>query len=221
MNAPKAPPSPRLELRGLSLSRGERVLFRDLSAALSGPGVLELRGPNGAGKTSLLLAIAGIIRPFAGTILYSGSGEDGSLASDAHLLLAQNALKARLSVAENLAFWQAVNGRAAAAPEAALERVGLGGLGGIEAGHLSTGQLRRLALARLLLNARPVWLLDEPTAALDAGGETLVAEMLTEHCAGGGIAVVATHHDLHLPASVAQQRVSIGERGAVAAGAAT
>jgi heme exporter protein A len=79
---------------------------------------------------------------------------------------------------------------------AALDAVGLGGLDNHDAGHLSQGQTRRLALARLVAIRRPVWLLDEPTAALDAGGEMVVTRLIRDHRAGGGVAVIATHHDL-------------------------
>ncbi len=81
----------------------------------------------------------------------------------------------------------------------ALDRVGLGGLGDHDAGHLSQGQTRRLALARLLLVHRPIWLLDEPTAALDTGGEALVAALIAAHCAAGGTVIAATHDDIDLP----------------------
>ena len=198
MSAPQAPP-PVLSAENLTLSRGGRTLFRDLSFAVPAAGVLLLRGPNGAGKTSLLLALAGAIRPEAGRVTCREPGEDGPLLP-IHLLLTHNAIKPRLSTAENLAFWRAVNGRGSLGLEAALDRVGLGGLGMIEAGHLSTGQTRRLALARLIVSERPVWLLDEPATALDADGETLVRELVLAHCRSGGIAVVATHHELGLEA---------------------
>jgi heme exporter protein A len=84
----------------------------------------------------------------------------------------------------------------ASAIPAALEAVGLGGLDHSDAGHLSQGQTRRLALSRLVAIPRPIWLLDEPTAALDTGGEDLVARLIRDHRAQGGAAVIATHHDL-------------------------
>jgi heme exporter protein A len=188
MSAKKAA-EPALDVRGLALERGGRTLFADLSFALGAGGLLLLRGPNGAGKTSLLLTLAGILRPQAGSIA-------GAPGPELHLLAADNAVRRKLTVDENLSFWRNVMGPTGAETTDALSRVGLGGLEDIEAGHMSTGQLRRLALARLLVSRRGIWLLDEPTAALDAAGEALVAELIGEHLGGGGLAVVATHHDL-------------------------
>jgi heme exporter protein A len=188
-----------LHVDRLTLSRGGRTLFSGLSFWLNAGQATALRGPNGAGKTSLLFAIAGALRPESGAVTYRDRGETLELAPHIHLLTTDNAVKARLTVGENLRFWQALNGPTGIAPDVALERVGLGGLERIEAGHLSTGQKRRLALARLLVSQKTIWLLDEPTASLDADGEALVAALVREHCAGGGIAVVATHHPLDLP----------------------
>jgi heme exporter protein A len=188
MSADKAP-EPALAVRDLALERGGRKLVADLSFALAAGGLLLLRGPNGAGKTSLLLTLAGILRPEAGMVIGGNAGQ-------MHLLTADNAIRRKLTVAENLSFWRSVMGTTGIKTADALVRVGLGGLGDIEAGHTSTGQQRRLALARLLVSRRGIWLLDEPTAALDAAGEALVAELIGEHRASGGLAVVATHHDL-------------------------
>lgn len=196
-----------LAVTDLSLVRGGRVLFDGVGFALAPGGVRLLRGRNGAGKTSLLLALAGVLRPDSGRIVLSGGDTDTPRAALMHLLLPQPGLKARLTAAENLTFWRDLNGRTGIEPDAALERVGLGGLGPIEAGHLSTGQTRRLALARLLCSRRPVWLLDEPQSALDSEGEALVAALISEHCAAGGMAVIATHHDLGIRAAALETTV--------------
>ncbi|OEO30105.1 heme ABC exporter, ATP-binding protein CcmA [Devosia insulae DS-56] len=182
---------PQLSVSGLTVRRGERLLFADLLFELKPGNVLLLRGPNGVGKSTLLLALAGIVRPDAGTIA-------GAERTDLHLLNYQSGLKARLTVSENLTFWQAMNGASGLTVDVALDAVGIGGLGVLEAGYLSSGQLRRLALARLLVSARPIWLLDEPSAALDAEGEALLGRLIDAHRQRGGIAVVATHHDLPL-----------------------
>lgn len=212
MSLPDAPPPPSLSVENLALSRGGRQLFSGLSFSLRAGAALALRGPNGAGKTSLLLVLAGALRPETGSVAYRPGGDDVDRDGQLHLLLARNAVKPRLTVGENLQFWRAVNGATGERVEAALERVGLGGLEPIEAGHLSTGQQRRLALARLLVSRRPLWLLDEPSAALDQNGERLVEELVAGHCGGGGIAIVATHHDLRLSAQGGELRsITIGD----------
>lgn len=199
MSAPDALPPPALHVRDLTVTRGGRTLFSDLSFVLEPGQAIQLKGPNGAGKTSLLLALARAIRPESGTVEYRERGETADARPQMHVLLPQNALKPRLSVAENLEFWRAVNGATGIEPEAALVDVGLGDLGAIEAGHLSTGQLRRLALARLLVSRRRMWLLDEPTTALDTDGVAMVVRLIRAHTGSGGMALVATHQELDLP----------------------
>lgn len=184
-----SPPTPRLSVRNLVLSRGGRRLFAGINFELEAGEALLLRGPNGIGKSSLLLALAGILRPESGRIGWGGE-------PPLHLLTHQSGVKSRLTLAENLHFWRAVNGPTGAAPEAALERLGLGGLEAIEAGHLSAGQTRRLALARLLVTDRPVWLLDEPTAALDKAGEGLLDGLIADRLGSGGLVIAATHDEM-------------------------
>jgi len=186
-----SPKSPLLTVSNLTLSRGGRQLFENLGFALAPGELLLVRGPNGAGKSSLLLALAGILRAESGEIAWAGD-EPPAL----HLLAHQAGVKGRLTLAENLNFWAAVNGAGGLPADAALEAVGLGGIGSIEAGHLSAGQTRRLALARLLVTPRPVWLLDEPTASLDAAGDALVARLIGEHLKSGGAVIAATHDDI-------------------------
>jgi len=187
-----------LTVSGLSLSRGGRMLATGLDFNLPRGGVLLVRGPNGAGKSSLLLTLAGVLRPAAGRITF-GVGDaprpDGPVL---HLLPHSSAVKPRLTLAETLSFWRTVNGPGEMAVDAALDAVGLGRLDAIEAGHLSAGQGRRVALARLLLSPRPIWLLDEPTAALDFEGAALVGRLIDAHAAGGGAAVIATHDAIAL-----------------------
>lgn len=189
--------------RGLTVARGERLLFAELSFAVAPGGVLLLRGPNGAGKSTLLMTLAGIVRPDAGTV-------EGFDRTDVHMLGYQSGLKARLTVGENLRFWQAMNGSGGPQPEAALERVGIGSLVELEAGYLSSGQLRRLALARLLVSPRRVWLLDEPSATLDAEGEVLLGALIDEHRTANGVAVIATHHDLSLADKAGVETITLG-----------
>jgi heme exporter protein A len=193
MSAPEALPPPTLWARSLTVSRGGRTLFSNVSFTVAPTDLLLLLGPNGTGKTSMLLTLAGALRPSEGAAEFRDRGTAMPYANLLHLMLPRPAVKPRLTVRENLDFWRALNGPTGIPAEAALERVGLGGLGEIEAGHLSSGQTQRLALARLLVSKRLVWLLDEPSAALDEAGEGLLRAMIAEHTTAGGMAVVATH----------------------------
>jgi heme exporter protein A len=189
-----------LRVSGLAVARDGRTLLDEISFTVGPGGVLLVRGPNGAGKSSLLLTLAGILRPGAGTIDFGAGDEHAGEAL--HFLGHLNAVKPRLTLAENLRFWMALYQGSGPEPgpavSGALAIVGLGGLDDHDAGHLSQGQTRRLALARLIAIRRPLWLLDEPTAALDTGGETLVAHLIEDHRAAGGLAVIATHQDIAL-----------------------
>lgn len=193
---------PPLQMRatGLSCGRGGLVLAHDLDFTLRNGQCLLLRGPNGTGKSTLLLTLAGIVTPMSG---HFGPVTAGGYARDELPLLHycghRNAIKPRLSVLENLHFWAILNGPTGLAAPEALARVGLDGLASLDAGYLSAGQSRRLALARLLVSLRPLWLLDEPTAALDDQGHHLVQRLLADHIAMGGLAVAATHDPLALP----------------------
>lgn len=209
MTPQNALPARTIEVRGLACRRGERVLFAGFDFTVPPGELLLLRGPNGVGKTTLLLALAGIVRPEAGAVVVTGRGEEERPGTDIHLMGHQSGLKARLTAAENLSFWADLFGgdRALVAP--ALERVGLGHVAELEAGHLSAGQTRRLALGRLLVADRPIWLLDEPTAALDSEGEQLVVDLIDAHLRRRGGVVAATHHDIHVlpPANIRTLRL--------------
>jgi len=213
MNNSQPLPPRRIVIDNLAGRRGERALFEGLSLEL-GPGeAAELRGPNGAGKTTLLMILAGIVRPAAGDACIEYGDPDARPETDIAYLSHRPAIKPRLTVTENLGFWTALNG-GDTDTDTALETVGLAPIAWLQAGHLSAGQTRRLALARLLLADRPVWLMDEPTSALDSEGEKLVARLVDRHLDRGGIVVAATHHDLGLAHAV--RRVEIG-RARVAA----
>lgn len=180
-----------LAARGLAVGRGGFVLAQGLEFSVANGQCLLLRGPNGVGKSTLLLTLAGIVEPLEGRHDLTGAHDDDG--PQLHYCGHRNALKPRLSVLENLNFWAAINGPTGAAPQDALETVGLGAIAGLDAGYLSAGQGRRLALARLLVSARPLWLLDEPTAALDSAGHDLVGQLIDAHLDAGGLVVAATH----------------------------
>ena len=191
----------RLIAENLCAERGGEAVFAGVSFALGGGEALTVTGRNGTGKTTLLRVISGLLRASAGTVRLEG-GADEPHAAQCHLLGAQNAMKNALSVHENLAFWQRFSGAAQLRIEDALHAVGLPGLGATPFAYLSTGQRRRAAIARLLLNHRPVWLLDEPTSGLDAEAADVFSKLLGEHLKAGGIAVAATH----LPLGIKEAR---------------
>jgi heme exporter protein A len=185
----------RLVGTGLAARRGGRLVLENLSFSVGAGELLAITGPNGAGKSTTLRLIAGLLRPAAGKIILDPPAKDG-IAAAVHYLGHLDALKANLSLAENLVFWLRLWRGSGIAVGAALDRVGLGALADLPAGVLSAGQRRRAAIARLLLDRRPIWLLDEPTAALDADAEKMLGELIRDHLFGGGLAVAATHRPL-------------------------
>ena len=192
----------RMRLTGVELGcvRGGREVFEGVNFAVAAGEALALTGRNGAGKTTLLRLIAGLLEPAAGRLELTGGAPDTSLAEQAHYLGHRDALKPALTVIENLQFWYAFLGGRNAPLATALESVGLGSLADLPAGYLSAGQRRRLALARLIAAPRPIWLLDEPTAALDTAGQQRLGELMRTHLASGGLIVAATHGPLGIEA---------------------
>jgi heme exporter protein A len=187
------------EAQELAGERGGRIVFGAVSFALAAGGALLLTGPNGAGKTSLLRVLAGLGRIADGALLWDGRPAlDDRVAHAARLALVghQDALKPGLTVAETLAHEARILGGDAAAAMAAL---GLVGLAEHPVRILSAGQRRRVALARLVLGAaRPLWLLDEPTVALDVEGVATLGRVLAAHRARGGMVVASSHLALPL-----------------------
>lgn len=194
-----------LSVSALTLSRGERVLFHDLSFAVSGGEAVALTGANGAGKTSLLRAVAGFIRPDAGRIAFTDVAGapldiDEARRGGLHLLGHLEGLKGARTARQELGFQSGWLGGDAVGLDAAVARFGLEPLLDIETRKLSAGQRRRLSLARLVACPRPLWLLDEPLAPLDARWRGVAAEVMAEYLAGGGLIVAAVHDPLPLPA---------------------
>ncbi len=189
----------RLIADGLAGERGGETIFAGLSFTLSAGEALLVTGPNGAGKTTLMRVLAGLLPAAAGSVRFEGGGETFyDMASALHFLGPLNAMKAALTVRENLAFWQGLAGARHHSVDDALDLVDLRRTAELPFGYLSTGQKRRIAIARLFLNYRPVWLLDEPTSGLDAESTDALSHFLREHLEDGGLLVASTHLPLGL-----------------------
>ena len=190
--------------QGLDLScrRGGEVVFENVSFGLDAGAVLVLRGRNGAGKTSLLKIAALLLAPAAGVLQWDGKDvaddpdqQRRRIALVSHL----DAVKGALSVAENLQQWQHLFGGEPERLASALTAFHISHLAETPARYLSAGQRKRVALARLLLSERPLWLLDEPTVSLDDDGIACLQAALAAHRQYCGMALIATHAPLDLP----------------------
>ena len=195
----------KLSATGLTLFRGDRCLFEDVGFALDAGQLLLLEGPNGSGKTSLLKAIVGMLELEAGAVYWDGDPVleqrqlfHGSLAWMAHRV----GFKADLTLVENLRFEAVLRPQVAVDIDDILERVDVARLKRLPMRSLSAGQQRRVALARMLLADVPLWLMDEPYTNLDREGSILVAGVVNEHLAGGGLCVMAAHQDVDIDAPV-------------------
>ncbi|EJT03514.1 heme ABC exporter ATP-binding protein CcmA [Rhizobium sp. CCGE 510] len=193
-----------LTAENLAARRGEDLIFVNISFHLAAGEALILTGRNGSGKSTLLRVVAGLLRPEKGVVIFHDAegGEDRHPGELSHYLGHRNAMKNELTVAENLGFWRSflggVGGSAGLAVDAAAEAVGLSGVTHLPFGYLSAGQQRRFAFAKLLVAHRPVWILDEPTAALDTNADRLLAGLIAAHQAKSGIVLAATHQPLGL-----------------------
>ena len=180
-----------LTAKDLTCERGGRIVFRGVSFALSPGQLLQLTGPNGSGKSSLLRLIAGLNEPQAGSLALAGGSDDLTIGQQAHYVAHQEPVKSALSVHENLAFWRDFLGGGDV--DEALAAFDLSRLSSYPAGLLSAGQKRRLALARLVLVPRLLWLLDEPTVGLDTASLGRLVTVMAKQLDSGGMIIAATH----------------------------
>jgi len=196
-----------LEAVNLGCVRGDRRLFRGLNFAVRPGEFIELRGPNGGGKTSLLRIISGLAPPAEGEVRWRGQnirklGEE--YASEIAYIAHQNGVKDELSPTENLLIAGGVSGNALSREKArqALAAVGLERQRDLTTRLLSAGQRRRLALARLLASRAKLWILDEVLSSLDDAGMNLARDLISAHLISDGMAIIATHQELGLPAGL-------------------
>lgn len=188
-----------LEARNLACARGGRSVFAGIEFALNPGDVLALHGPNGSGKSSLIRLIAGFLTPALGDIHWDGANIQSNLAEHRarlHYVGHADGIKNLLSVRENLAFVCALKGAGNGALDRSLTAFDLGSLIDTPGRFLSSGQRRRLSLARLMVGDRPLWLLDEPGVGLDDANRARLEQAIEQHRSAGGITIVATHGDV-------------------------
>ncbi|MEK9726434.1 MAG: heme ABC exporter ATP-binding protein CcmA [Rhodospirillaceae bacterium] len=185
---------------GLACFRGGRMVFAGLSFRLSSGGAILLKGPNGSGKSSLLRVMAGLLQPATGML----SWHDGDVTEEPethfsrlHYVGHHDAVKPVLTVAENVRFWARLRGGGEGV-EAALEGLAIRHLADVPGRFLSAGQKRRVNLARVLAHPATLWLLDEPTTALDTDTIKSFEQACAAHRARGGMVVASTHAELAL-----------------------
>lgn len=178
-----------LLVEDLACLRGDRLLFEGLSFRLEAGGALHLEGPNGSGKSSLLRLLAGLLKPFAGTIV----------APPLCYLGHEVALKPRMKLIDELRHWARLDGGTARLDDA-MAAMNVTALAEVPCRHLSSGQRRRAGLARAIAAGAPLWLLDEPTAGLDTASMARLADAMAAHRAAGGMVVAAVHGDIGLTA---------------------
>ena len=184
----------RITAENLSCERGGRTVFSNQNFALGSGELLQLTGPNGSGKSSLLRLLANLSEPSHGKITLEDGSSDLTLGQQAHYIAHSDASKSALTVTENLAFWRDFLGGGDL--QYALESVNLSALADYPVALLSAGQKRRLALARLALVPRAIWLLDEPSIGLDEASQKLLVALMSKHLKAGGLIVAATHMPL-------------------------
>lgn len=208
-----------LDVINLECARGDRRLFAGVGFQLDAGELLHVSGHNGAGKTTLLRTLVGLSQPVAGEICWQGVPV-ARLGDEFRAKLCYlghgNGIKEELTPLENLALSARVAGLAADEDRdfQALAEVGLASRADLPCRVLSQGQKRRVALARLIRDQRPLWVLDEPFVALDVPTVAWLAERIGAHVAGGGMAVLTTHQPVAVPGAKVRE-LWLGERGDV------
>ncbi|WP_455474236.1 heme ABC exporter ATP-binding protein CcmA [Bartonella sp. B30(2025)] len=179
--------------RNLAAHRDEKILFQGLSFCLFSQQLMTITGFNGIGKSTLLRIIAGLFEAAEGHVILEDHGQTYPVAAACHYLSTQNAMKPHLSVINNLQFWSAFYGQHMRTPHEALADIDLSEIEHLPFSILSTGQKKRVAIARLLLSYRPIWILDEPMFGLDKQAQTILINLFQHHLNQGGMIIAATH----------------------------
>ncbi|GLX79170.1 cytochrome c biogenesis ATP-binding export protein CcmA [Thalassotalea insulae] len=191
-----------LSTRQLTCIREERILFEQLDFDVCAGEILQIEGPNGAGKTSLLRILAGLSQPYEGSVSFKGTNitHDREYYNQHLLYIGHLAgIKGEMTAQENLSFNLALSGLDKSQAESTLAEVNLLGFEDALASHLSAGQHRRIALAKLWQSQAPVWILDEPFTAIDKHGVKTLENLMLKHAKQGGCVILTTHQDLTIP----------------------
>ncbi|QBY04889.1 cytochrome c biogenesis heme-transporting ATPase CcmA [Thalassotalea sp. HSM 43] len=191
-----------LQADNLTCIREDRILFEDLNFSVHAGDIIQIEGANGTGKTSLLRILSGLSMPYAGHVRFAGEDIhhiNEEFNQDLLFLGHLPGVKGEMTSEENLRFYLSLHGLDAELAEQTLEQVNLYGFEDAKAGHLSAGQHRRIALARLWQSNARIWILDEPFTAIDKNGVKKLEQLLLAHAAKGGCVILTTHQDLSLP----------------------
>ncbi|MDR3491955.1 MAG: cytochrome c biogenesis heme-transporting ATPase CcmA [Gammaproteobacteria bacterium] len=204
---------PILTINEISFERNNTFLFENISCSLVKGDVLQIAGTNGSGKSTLLRILAGLLEPESGSISWKNKCiyEDAeTYKRDLHFLGHQNGIKMHLTVHENLKHYCALTGITykPSTINSIINKLKIDSVFNTQTSYLSAGQLRRLSLAKLLLNPQRLWLLDEPATALDSEGQQLLIDLISQHQSAGGITILATHQPL--PLTVTMKKIQLG-----------
>ncbi len=207
--------TPLVEVRGLTVFRGDDALINQLDFSLYAGEMVRIAGSNGSGKTTLMRLLCGLALADEGEILWQGKRwrpQRSAIYAQTLYLGHKPGIKAELSAVENLRLSQRLSGlRDDAAINTALATVALGDRADLPCAVLSAGQQRRVALARLLLQPSTLWMLDEPLTALDAEGRNIVTNLIRQHVETGGALLYTTHHELDLPGIPSRSLMMAGQ----------
>jgi len=198
----------RLQASDLTAIRGEKTLFENVSLQITHPEVIWVVGPNGIGKTTLLRICAGLSRPDSGHVTWQINDTSVTASHCVSFQPPQGFAKRGLTLIEDFTFWSRLNGLKQSLDDI-LDMVDLSAHKLTLTQNLSTGQKRRLGLARLIADQKPIWILDEPMAGLDAAGREQVAHIIQSHIARGGITIIASHNPVEIEKTPAR-RLTLG-----------